>query len=765
MPLELLSLVLFLAAIAVYSCKAGRNTFWFILILLLLTLFIVLNATLFASNYFTGEGINDAVLYTLTNSLTGAGVSKYVVPAIGLITALFLLFCFLSWLLRRRRRPHHLGWSLLAIACAAGSVQTTPAFRQVKDLLASHTRLADSDFESWYKVPGKRIAQPKLNLVYIYGESLERTYFDTQAFPGLAPELNQEKAQSMDFSNTEQLPGTDYTIAGMVASQCGIPLFAPFDGNASASLSSFYPQTLCLGDILKNSGYENWFIQGADLRFAGKDTFLLSHGFNPENLYGSQELKSRVADPAYRNNWGYYDDTVMDEVFKQYEALSRQQKRFALFTLTVDTHHPDGFISRSCQRKSYSYAGKPNQSFSAVACSQEHVARLIARIKASPWFKNTVIVVSSDHLAMNNTAHPYLIKLPRRDLFMIIRGDQPQAEVLDGRRSTLDNGATVLDLLGGDKALGLGRSSLSSASLSSQFDDMAKKITAWKADIIQLWNFPDKMDSFTIDQPKNTFSFSGATFKLPILFRIGDKQVEPLPEGEYAAPLRYQLADFAASDKFVWVDRCFKMGRLWQPQLALSTDLCLAMGQTGGHPQVTRIDKPVWQGKAQFPPQTVSAATYALTTQQMRVEDNAIRYRADSFLLTLPGAPQSVKQFSGISRPESWGRWSNANLAPAVNIEYVDPLPARFDLVITARAFGANAHRPIPVRVGDQEQLLQLSDDFSTTTLHFTNPGGSHQLIITPPEPQLTNVGNIPGQDPRKLGIGMVEIKVIPQAQ
>lgn len=763
--MELLSLVLFLAAIAVYSCKAGRNTFWFILILLLLTLFIVLNATLFASNYFTGEGINDAVLYTLTNSLTGAGVSKYVVPAIGLITALFLLFCFLSWLLRRRRRPHHLGWSLLAIACAAGSVQTTPAFRQVKDLLASHTRLADSDFESWYKVPGKRIAQPKLNLVYIYGESLERTYFDTQAFPGLAPELNQEKAQSMDFSNTEQLPGTDYTIAGMVASQCGIPLFAPFDGNASASLSSFYPQTLCLGDILKNSGYENWFIQGADLRFAGKDTFLLSHGFNPENLYGSQELKSRVADPAYRNNWGYYDDTVMDEVFKQYEALSRQQKRFALFTLTVDTHHPDGFISRSCQRKSYSYAGKPNQSFSAVACSQEHVARLIARIKASPWFKNTVIVVSSDHLAMNNTAHPYLIKLPRRDLFMIIRGDQPQAEVLDGRRSTLDNGATVLDLLGGDKALGLGRSSLSSASLSSQFDDMAKKITAWKADIIQLWNFPDKMDSFTIDQPKNTFSFSGATFKLPILFRIGDKQVEPLPEGEYAAPLRYQLADFAASDKFVWVDRCFKMGRLWQPQLALSTDLCLAMGQTGGHPQVTRIDKPVWQGKAQFPPQTVSAATYALTTQQMRVEDNAIRYRADSFLLTLPGAPQSVKQFSGISRPESWGRWSNANLAPAVNIEYVDPLPARFDLVITARAFGANAHRPIPVRVGDQEQLLQLSDDFSTTTLHFTNPGGSHQLIIAPPEPQLTNVGNIPGQDPRKLGIGMVEIKVIPQVQ
>ncbi|XXN63801.1 phosphatidylglycerol--membrane-oligosaccharide glycerophosphotransferase [Enterobacter ludwigii] len=761
----MVSVVLFLAAIAVYSFKAGRNTFWFSLILLLLTLFIVLNVTLVASNYFTGDGINDAVLYTLTNSLTGAGVSKYVVPAIGLIIALFSLFCLLSWLLRRKKTPHHLGWSLLAIACAAGSVQTTPAFRQVKELIASHSRLADSDFETYYKTPNKVIAEPKLNLVYIYGESLERTYFDQQAFPGLAPELSREKDNSIDFSHTEQLPGTDYTIAGMVASQCGIPLFAPFDGNASASLSSFYPQNICLGDILKNSGYENWFIQGADLRFAGKDTFLLSHGFDAANMYGSQELKSRVADASYRNNWGYYDDTVMDEVFEKYEELSRAQKRFALFTLTVDTHHPDGFISRSCQRKSYSYDGKPNQSFSAVACSQEHVARLIERIKASPWFKNTIIVVTSDHLAMNNTAHPYLIKQPRHDLFMVIRGDQPQAEVLDSKRSTLDNGATVLDILGGDNAIGLGRSGLSSTSLSTQFDDMAKKVTAWKADIIQLWNFPSKMESFTVDQPKNTFSFSGATFKLPILFRVSDKHVEPLPEGEYAEPLRYQLAKFAADDKFVWVDRCFKMARLWQPELALSNDLCVSMGQMGAKPSVTRIDKPQWKAKVSFPKAEVSAATFQLNEQQIRIEDNAIRYNADSFLLTVPGAPNSVKSFKGISRPEDWGRWSNANLAPEVNIEYTDPLPARFDVVITARAYGPNAHRPIPVRVGDQEQQLNLGDDLSTTTLHFTNPTGSRNLIIAPPEPQESNVGNIIGQDPRKLGIGMVDIKIISQPQ
>jgi phosphoglycerol transferase len=146
---------------------------------------------------------------------------------------------------------------------------------------------------------------------------------------------------------------------------------------------------------------------------------------------------------------------------EKFEALSRSGQRFSLFALTVDTHHPDGFISRTCGRKSYSYDGKPNQSFSAVTCSQQHIAALINKIKASPWFKDTVIVVSSDHLAMNNTAWKYLNKEDRKNLFFVLRGDEPQQDTLAVKRSTMDNGATVLDILGGDNYLGLGRSSLS----------------------------------------------------------------------------------------------------------------------------------------------------------------------------------------------------------------------------------------------------------------------------------------------------------------
>ena len=486
---ELLSVFLFITSIVIYSLKAGRNSWWFAATLVVLGLFVILNITLYASDYFTGDGINDAVIYTLTNSLAGAGIGKYLLPGAGLIAALVLVFGTLAWVLRRRRhRPYHFGYSLLALVMALASVDASPAFRQITELVKSQSRDGDPDFVTYYKEPKKVIDNPRLNLVYIYGESLERTYFDDQAFPGLTPELGALKSEGIDFSHTAQLPGTDYTIAGMVASQCGIPLFAPFEGNASASMSSFFPQNLCLGDILKNSGYENHFVQGASLRFAGKDVFLKSHGF--DHLYGADELKSVVADPHYRNDWGFYDDTVLEQAWQKFETLSKEGKRFSLFTLTVDTHHPDGFVSRTCERKRYDIDGKANQSFSAVTCSQQHIAAFINKIKASPYFKNTVIVVSSDHLAMNNTAWKYLNQQDRNNLFFILRGDKPQQDVMAVKRNTMDNGATVLDILGGDNFIGLGRSSLSGDSLSTVFLNMKEKVLAWKPDVIRLWNFP-----------------------------------------------------------------------------------------------------------------------------------------------------------------------------------------------------------------------------------------------------------------------------------
>lgn len=245
-------------------------------------------------------------------------------------------FGALGWVLRRRRHhPHHVGYSLAALLLALASVDASPAFHQISELVKSQSREGDPDFAAYYKEPSKRIDNPQLNLVYIYGESLERTYFDNDAFPNLTPELGRIKDEGIDFSNTMQLPGTDYTIAGMVASQCGIPLFAPFEGNASASVSSFFPQNICLGDILKNSGYENYFVQGANLRFAGKDVFLKSHGF--DHLFGAEELKTTVADPPTATTGASMTTRYLRRRGKIRRAVA---VRKTLFAVRPDGGHP-----------------------------------------------------------------------------------------------------------------------------------------------------------------------------------------------------------------------------------------------------------------------------------------------------------------------------------------------------------------------------------------------------------------------------------------
>ncbi|CCG85796.1 phosphatidylglycerol--membrane-oligosaccharide glycerophosphotransferase [Erwinia piriflorinigrans] len=760
---EWIALLLFFTSALLYTWKAGRHKLWFIAVLSLLGVYIVLNASLLASDYFTGEGINDAVIYTITSSLSGAGLQKYMLPAAGLVVILLLLFALLAWVLRLRKSHNYSPlYSILALILALASIKTTPAYQQVTALIQSQTNKGESDFYSNYRIPAKTLRGERPNLVYIYAESLERTYFDEQAFPNLAPELNKIKDQSLDFSHTEQLPGTEYTIAGMVASQCGIPLFAPFDGNASSSLSTFYPQNICLGDILKSSGYQNYFYQGSSLSFAGKDLFLSSHGF--DHLYGFKELKSVVKDEKYRNDWGWYDDTVLEQVFDKYTELAQKGQPFSLFALTVDTHHPDGFISRSCQRNAYPFEGKENKSFAAVACSQEHIARLIEKIRATPWFKDTLIVVSSDHLAMNNTAWKSLNQHDRHDLFFMLRGDDADGRVLNNKRNTLDNGATVLDAMGGDNFIGLGRSSLSSTSLSTTYLNIKEKINEWKPDVIKLWNFPKTISDYTIDTAKNTFSFSGAHFKLPLLLSVMPNRIEPKLDAWLATPLKQQLARFSADEKFVWIDHCFKIGSIWDDALALNSGLCVANGTLNVQPTILQVQPGTSQGKILFPASNEqSEDRYLRSLARLRIADTDLTYHSDTILFNLPGMPQQVQKISGLSYPEPWGRWSDANLQPDVTIQYREPLPAAFTLTITARTWGNNSLHPVTVKMGNWQQQVTFSAHDTTLTLPVDNPARARTITITPSQSTESTEGTMDGFAARKLGIGLVSLLVTPQ--
>jgi phosphoglycerol transferase len=596
---EIFSVCLFIASVALCSWKAERHSFWNTLILLLSTLFLLLSAIWVASNYFTGEGVNDEVLFTITNSLRGAGIRKYMVPALALLGLLLLIFGILFWLIFHNKNSNRkVVYNYVALVLSLLAIGTAPATTQLYRLTTTQYADDKSDFNANYKDAVKTISGKKLNLVYIFGESLERTYFDQEVFPDLAPELSAIKQESIDFSNTIQIPGAENTISGMVSALCGIPLFAPFDNNASSSLSTFYPRSICLGDVLKASGYSNYFFQGAKLAFAGKELLLKSHGI--DNLYGYDELKPLVKDPKYKNEWGWYDDTTLDFVYNKFEELSKAGAPFSIFALTVDTHHPDGYIDATCNRKSYLYDNKANQSLSAVACSQEQVAKLINKIKASPYFKNTVIVVSSDHLAMNNSAYSILTRQDRRDLFFVLRGDGENNQVIDQKRTTLDNGATVLDILGGDNFIGLGRSSLSSESLANDYRDIRRHTLRWKPAIIKMWDFPNTISDYVLHTDSKMLTFSGTSFKYPLILRLNDGRIDPMFDVYLSDSLEKQLSTLDANEKFVWIDSCSKMGNIWDAALKTVNNTCVASGSLATRPHIVEADRDLYRNKVVF---------------------------------------------------------------------------------------------------------------------------------------------------------------------
>ncbi|KKL11807.1 hypothetical protein LCGC14_2542070, partial [marine sediment metagenome] len=197
------------------------------------------------SDYFTGEGINNAVIYHITQSMEGAGYADFK----GLITVsitVLALGLFLSyWMIAKpgQRPSGRINYAYVAVAAIIASLLLNPASADLYDLFlkpspANSMESGKGDFYKYYRQsPLKRIGEKK-NLVFIYAESLERTYFDESIFPGLITGLRELESRSTTFTNVRQVNNTTWTIAGLVSSQCGLPLFTPSGGNALSGMGT-----------------------------------------------------------------------------------------------------------------------------------------------------------------------------------------------------------------------------------------------------------------------------------------------------------------------------------------------------------------------------------------------------------------------------------------------------------------------------------------------------------------------------------------------
>jgi phosphoglycerol transferase MdoB-like AlkP superfamily enzyme len=272
------------------------------------------------------------------------------------------------------------------------------------DLLGLHPAALDNRLAG--TTPGK-------NLLMIYMESLESLYLDDSVFPGLTPNLIRLRNRALNFTALHQLPGTGWTVAGMLSSQCGTPLiYETGPGTNDILQGGFLNRAVCLGDVLKAAGYRQVFMGGATTDFAGKGEFLKAHGYDEIN--GREQLVRKLDDPGYTNDWGLYDDSLFLLAERRFAELASDRRPFNLTLLTVDTHHPGGNASKSCA----DYEAMNNSMLDAVHCTDQLVGQFLDRLAHYPAWNDTLVVLLSDHLAMRNVARRYYPANYDRKLFL-----------------------------------------------------------------------------------------------------------------------------------------------------------------------------------------------------------------------------------------------------------------------------------------------------------------------------------------------------------
>lgn len=187
--------------------------------------------------------------------------------------------------------------------------------------------------------------------------------------------------------------------------------------NDYGRFKSFFSNILCLPQILKNNGYRTYYLQGADLNFAGKDKVFSRHGF--DEIYGWDEFKSRK---DYRNSynayWSVNDNALFEYTKQKLLEMSKQKGPFLLSMLTADSHSPDCFLSGACEKK---FKIKLEN---VLACTDAMIGEFVKGAKKQEFYRDTAIVILGGHLTMRNEYSEKLEPVKNRELVNIFINSQ-----------------------------------------------------------------------------------------------------------------------------------------------------------------------------------------------------------------------------------------------------------------------------------------------------------------------------------------------------
>ncbi|PPK45297.1 hypothetical protein B0G57_1053 [Trinickia symbiotica] len=155
------------------------------------------------------------------------------------------------------------------------------------------------------------------------------------------------------------------------------------------------------------------------------------------------------------------------------------------------------------------------------------------------------------------------------------------------------------------------------------------------------------------------------------------------------------------------------------------------------------------------PDQIMERAQFVVDDQGVR-DDSTLPERID---FSRNPFPDFIANARGLSGCESWGRWSDANVFPYVELKFRQPLPRHFVLHLRLQAFGPNEGKPVRVLAGAQEKTFIPASTRGRYSLYFDNSAASRTIQIVPPQPISPQELHM-GSDARRLGLGFQSLSI-----
>jgi phosphoglycerol transferase MdoB-like AlkP superfamily enzyme len=267
------------------------------------------------------------------------------------------------------------------------------------------------------------VVNDSTNIILIVLESFSAKAVGFLSGPtyGATPKLDELMSQGVSFKNA--YASSFRSDKGLLAITTGIP------SGARQTLTNFPAELAAVPNIFQlfKANYKTSFYYGGNLEFA-----------NIKVLFkDADKVKSQWSfNSINRNAWGVHDEVVFDEFANDF--LAEQQPQFKMI-FSLSSHEPFDVPNFNAKKEPY---------LNSIAYTDSCLGVMISKLKASPKWKNTLVIITADHGTIRPDNAPIYDAINFKIPLLMIGGAVHKPAIINEIVSQADIPATIAWFLG-----------------------------------------------------------------------------------------------------------------------------------------------------------------------------------------------------------------------------------------------------------------------------------------------------------------------------